>query len=112
MKYYNNSEYRNVECSKDAGQPMPDVNSSSMGESLDRLEKECCVLQEQLFLFRDKVQPLLKPFPEPSELACDENVKACKIPYTSPRTSQILAITERLRDMQNFVDLLARDIDL
>ena len=87
---------------------MPD-NACGMGESLERLEKECCVLQEQLHLFRDKVSPLLKPFPEPGEVACDE--KACKIPIMSTRTSHILAITKRVWDMQNFVDLLARDID-
>lgn len=98
--------------SKDEANPMPMHEiSNSMGESLERLEKECCVLQEQLHLFRDKVSPLLKPFPEPGEVACDENMKACKIPIMSARTSYILTITKRVRDMQNFVDLLARDID-
>lgn len=108
---YNNPEYRNDEFAKVALQPMLDVVASChLGESLDRLEKECCVLQEQLHLFREKVQPLLKPFSDSSEQSYDE--KPCKIQIMSERTSHILVITNRVRDMQKFVDLLSRDIDV
>lgn len=86
---------------------MPD-NACGMGESLERLYKDCIVLQEQLCMFRDKVSPLLK---QPSAtVACD--TAPCGTLGVSERTQFINSIRDRVHDMQRFVDTLIHDIDL
>ena len=86
---------------------MPDT-PNGMGQSLEQLHKDCCVLQEQLCMFRDKVSPLLKQ--TSAEIAYDN--APCGIPGASERTQFILSIRDRVHDMQRLVDLLFRDIDL
>lgn len=86
---------------------MPD-NACGMGESLERLHKDCCVLQEQLCMFRDKVSPLLRQ--ATTEIAYDN--APCGISGASERTQFIVGIRDRVHDMQRFVDTLIHDIDL
>lgn len=78
-----------------------------ISDSIERLYKECSVLQEQLAAFRDRLGPYLKkstegiPIP-PSDIPSG----------ASERTQAIIAISSRIRDMQIFIECLGNDIDL
>jgi len=86
---------------------MPDT-PNGMGQSLEELNKDCCVLHEQLCMFRDKVSPLLK---QPSAtVACD--TAPCGTLGVSERTQFINTIRDRVHDIQRLVDTLIHDIDL
>ena len=78
-----------------------------ISDSIERLYKECSVLQEQLAVFRDRLGPYLKK--STAEVAtCPSDIPS----GASERTQSIIAISSRIRDMQIFIDCLNNDIDL
>lgn len=78
-----------------------------ISDSIERLYKECSVLQEQLAVFRDRLGPYLKK--SNAEVpTCPSDIP----PGASERTQAIIAISSRIRDMQIFIECLGNDIDL
>ena len=79
-----------------------------ISDSIERLYKECSVLQEQLSIFRDRVSPLLKQ---------GETARPFDTPFDGPvgvseRNMAIHSITNKVREMQIFIECLGNDIDL
>lgn len=78
-----------------------------ISDSIERLYKECNILQEQLAVFRDRLGPYLKK--STAEVAtCPSDIPS----GASERTQSIIAISARIRDMQIFIECLDNDIDL
>ena len=78
-----------------------------ISDSIERLYKECNILQEQLAVFRDRLGPYLKK--STAEVpTCPSDIPS----GASERTQSIIAISARIRDMQIFIECLGNDIDL
>ena len=78
-----------------------------ISDSIDKLYRECNILQEQLAVFRDRLGPYLKK--SNAEVpTCPSDIP----PGASERTQAIIAISSRIRDMQIFIECLGNDIDL
>jgi len=78
-----------------------------ISDSIDKLYRECNILQEQLAVFRDRLGPYLKK--------SNAEVPTCPSDFpagASERTQAIIAISARIRDMQLFIECLGNDIDL
>lgn len=99
---YNNTGQLNekVQCERAPG----------ISDSIDKLYRECNILQEQLAVFRDRLGPYLKKSNAevPKVPTCPSDIP----PGASERTQAIIAISARVRDMQIFIECLGNDIDL
>ena len=79
-----------------------------ISDSIERLYKECSVLQEQLAVFRDRLGPYLKKSTEGIPIPSLDNIPK----GASERTQALFDIAARIREMQFFIDCLNHDIDL
>jgi hypothetical protein len=78
-----------------------------ISDSIERLYKECNILQEQLAVFRDRLGPYLKKSTEGIPIPSLDIPKGA-----SERTQALFDIAARIREMQFFIDCLNHDIDL
>jgi hypothetical protein len=73
-----------------------------ISDSIDRLYKECNILQEQLAVFRDRLAPYLKK--------SNAEVHTCPSDFpagASERAQAIISISARIRDLKSLLSALA-----
>lgn len=86
-------------------------NPKGMGESLERLHKECCLLQEQLAILCESLAPIFKPLSK-EECKSSNDVDPEWVDTMSERTALVHNITNKIWEMQRFVDTMYRSADL